>query len=572
MPNIREFNAPADLGLRPSSVGTEATAAAARHIESSYNQAAESVASVGTRAGSLVRDVGQQIDQIDTHRQVGKGSADAAAALDGFNKDWDLTLNGGTDANGNDVPKANPNDPAVAKKWLEEKFEPWSDQFTQGFTTERGQAWAQSRVDQLRQHFFEKTTGDQSRLQGIAMHQNGVATINHYSNAVRDDPSSVDFALKAADDSIASMFHSSLTIDGPTAAKLHSDVSEMAKTQIVRSYYMGLSEKNPDEAVKQLNAGKFTDYISGPEARQIISAARGYQRIALAADRDATAKQDHQDKAQFHSAMNAIELDTLPKNAGDKPVLPADYWDRVKAAGQMPGATQEPGRLAAMVANGERLTERLNKPEPLGRVSHDTTIDLLNRIRAPDGDANRVTDNNEIYRAYGDGKLNSADFHFLQTEFNNIRTPEGEMLGKRKAEFLQGFKAQITKANPLLGKLDESGDEQFYNFTLNVENKMAEYRKAGKNPFDLLNPANPDYLGNPKAILPFQVPLQTSLQNRVDALTRSAPAPDAAVPKIAGMVVPPSLRGIAGLEGSAKAKQFRDPSGKVYDATGKEVK
>jgi hypothetical protein len=509
--------------LRPSSVGTEAAAGAGRRIGQFFNQTGEALANVGARIGGTIRDIGEQFDAVQTHQQVSHGSAQEAAGLDGLNKSWDLTLSGGKDADGNIVPKADPNDPGVAQKWRAERFEPWADQFLSGFTTEKSQAWAQSRVDALRQHFFTKTAADQSELAGIAAHQNAVATINHFSNAVRDDPSSVDFALKSADESIGDTFHSSPMLDGVKAAKLHADVSQMAQTQIVRSYYMGLAEKNPDEAVKQLNAGKFDQYISGAEAKQIISAARGYQRIALAADRDAQAKQDHQDKAQFHSAMNAIELDTLPKKPGDKPVLPPDYWDRVRAAGQMPGATQEPGRLAAMVANGERLTERLNKPEPLGRVSHDTTIDLLNRIRASDGDANRLTDNNEIYKAYGDGKLNSADFHFLQTEFNNIRTPEGEALGRRKSEFLRSVEPQIDKSNPLMGKIDQTGKQHIYELNLDIENKIAEYRKAGKNPYDLFNPGKPDYMGKPEALQQYQKPLSESLSDKVRTLSVTPP-------------------------------------------------
>jgi hypothetical protein len=177
----------------------------------------------------------------------------------------------------------------------------------------------------------------------------------------------------------------------------------------------------------------------------------------------------------------------------------------------MDGAAFDPGRFKSMVENGERITERLSKPEPLGPISHDTTMGFLKRIYATDD--TKITSPDEFVKSYAAGDLNTADFNFLNKQWADLKTPEGEALGKVKAEFFKAVEPMIDKS---LDPLDNTGKLRMYTFQMDAEKKIAAYRKAGKNPYDLLDPSNPAYLGNPAIIgLP---QYQGSLQGNLPAL------------------------------------------------------
>jgi hypothetical protein len=169
--------------------------------------------------------------------------------------------------------------------------------------------------------------------------------------------------------------------------------------------------------------------------------------------------------------------------------------------------------------------ERQNKPDPLSRVSQQTTMHLLDDMRKPQGDPGRIEDMKPVYDAFTGGQLNRADFDFLSKQFSDVRSPQGEKLAAIQKEFLAGVKPLITRSNPLMGSNDPIGDPNFYMFTWTADQKVQQYRKEGKNPFDLFNPTKPDYLGSPEAVKPYQGTFQQSLEAKTNALSSAPTAP-----------------------------------------------
>src|SRR5260221_498635 len=144
MANIRELDAPKDLGLRPTEIGVDAIAAAARRIGTFYNQTAEARSDTGQRIGSTIKEAGQvAVDYMD-HREISAGAANGALFMANMNQAWEEK-----------AKHADPNDTTVAAKFREETLEPALQQFQQGFNTEKSQAWAEHFVDQYRNHMFE---------------------------------------------------------------------------------------------------------------------------------------------------------------------------------------------------------------------------------------------------------------------------------------------------------------------------------------------------------------------------------------------------------------------------------
>jgi hypothetical protein len=191
--------------------------------------------------------------------------------------------------------------------------------------------------------------------------------------------------------------------------------------------------------------------------------------------------------------------------------LPSDYWQQVRKIGQMPGAALEPSRLKQMVDNGDRITARLDKPEPLGPVSHATTMQLLQQIRSTD--PSRLTSNDAIYQAYGEGKLNTSDFNFLQKEYANIKTPEGQALNNDRARFFKQYAGAIT------GSLYDpvQGSPKMYAAEMAARRQEADMQKRGLDPHSIYDPSSPNFFGKPENLKRFSGTMQEDLQTRATA-------------------------------------------------------
>lgn len=169
----------------------------------------------------------------------------------------------------------------------------------------------------------------------------------------------------------------------------------------------------------------------------------------------------------------------------------------------------------------QNFAAQMAKEEVPAAVSRREMVDLFSRINLPEGDPEKITDMTPLVRAVGQGKLNKADYQFLEKTLVDAATPEGSRLGVAKKAFLDGFKSQITNSTPILGP-DRNGDRNFYYFSKMVEEKVNEYRKAGKDPqTTLFNPQAPDFLGAPGIILQYQPTLQDQQRNMMEPFQRS---------------------------------------------------
>ncbi len=557
MPNIREITAPADIGIRPDDRAQEALANSGRRISALYGSAAESTQSVGRSASSAFQDVATSVYKFAEHREISQSAAETAKTLAGLDAKWNETVKG-----------ADPNDPTVALKFKEKVLDPALEALGGGAVTEGGQKFAETQVQHLRTHFIQKTSADMATLAGVAAKSNINTLTNQLSNAAISDPSSLNTSLKLVEGSIGSMVDSSPTLKGVDAGRLKSELTDAAQAAIVKAAAIGAIQADPEKGLKKFSGPEYSKYISGAELRQLEQQAKAVERAQRV---DENYKLRNQELFKQEASNRATD-EYLQKLYSDDPK------DRASVS-------------AAAAANDFRLTttarkqmidiiNRETKPETAAAVSNTTASDLISRIRAPEGDPSRISDLDPVYKAYTEGKLSKSDLKFVREEFTSMRTPEGAQLGGQQDEFIKGFKSSITHANSLLGKLDPSGDQKLYEFTRNIQQKVNEYRKAGKNPFDLFDPAKPDYMGSPAALAPYQKSLKDSMESMAERMRTqmSQPSSEATPPKpkatrmVGDVPVPAILGGIADLQFNKATQQWRDKaSGKVYDRKGGEI-
>lgn len=495
MPNIREFSAPNDFGLRPDDRAQESVANSGRRIAALYSEAGDATSDIGRRAAAATRNVGDVALKYAEHREISQSAAEAATTLSNLDSAWN-----------NKVKNADPNDPTVASKFREEVLEPTLEKLGSAPMTEGGQRFAEAQVEKFRNHFVTKTSADMASLASVAAKKNIDTLTNQLSNAAMNDPTSLKTSLDLVDHSIGSMVDSSPNLRGVEGAKLRMELTQSSQAQIVKAAAIGAISANPDAGLKQFSGPEYSKYISGAELKQLQQQAQTVERARRVDENYALQNQ----KLFKQEASDNREGEYLSKLHSDDPKVSSTVSART-IANDFTLTREARERMIGIV-------ERETKPEAAAKVSNATATDLISRLRAQPGDPRRIDTLDPVYDAYEKGTLSKADLKFVRDEFTNLRTPEGAALGAQQEEFIKSVKPLIDKSNPLLGKIDQSGPQQVYNFTMDLRKKTDEYRRAGKDPRDLMDPSKPDYMGSPAALAGYQKPLQQSLQDTARAL------------------------------------------------------
>lgn len=496
MADFAQFTA-SNTDLHPSEIGPDARAAAARRIGSAYHQA-------GANLAGGISAAGQVADDYLTHQDISHGLVAKAGLIADWTQQWNER-----------AKTADPNDPTVAKKFMEEVVQPGLEKFGDGFLTSKGQQWGESQSATLLDHFFQKTSADMSTLAGQAAVTNSVKQINTYSTIASNDPSSLKFAMENWKTAVDAISSTAPNLTPEAAGRVKTELLQRGLEQIVKAGIQSAIEKNPDAGLKLSKDPELAPYIKPDEIKQFESYTRQMARVNASEDRAARVQRDYDNKNDFNTKANELEVSTMPQQAGDPPQLPSDYWQKLKDLSKHPGAALEPGRIKTMVENGERITARLDKAEPLGPVSHQTTIDLLNRIRSTD--PSRLTSNDEIYKAYADGKLNNTDFKFLQTEYQQLRTPEGQALAQDRARFFKQYAGAIAgrSYDPV------TGSPKLYAAEMDARRLEHDLQSKNQDPHQLYDPASPSFLGKPATLSKYQGSMQEDLDAKAAAANRN---------------------------------------------------
>lgn len=542
MPVVREYNTPS-LDIRPTEVGVEATAAAARRAGAFYNQGAEAsnqqgaaIRDTGQRIASTVRDAGEIAYKSIEHLEISHGAASFAAVQDNLTKQWNET-----------AKNADPNDPSIAAKFREEVLEPTLEKFGTGFMSEGGQRWAESHVDALRTHLFQKTAADMSTLAAQAVAVNMDKTVNRLASTVRTDPSSLDFALNTATSSIDGIAGSSPNISATDAAKARTLLTQDAKEKIVKSAVMGMIEKNPDVDLEKIQK-KYGDYISGPEIQMFARAAKTQARADMLVNKQTEVAQRQLDERAAHAAANKNMTDNVSIDPNtNRPIINPDYFKRALDIAKLPNAPD--GLARTLLDWGER--QQNTKQET---IISDPTVrsNLLARIGAGDKPTTEI----DILRASADQKLSQRD----TTELRNLqqailKRPDGEAISRDRSTFFKQYAGAIAGVSfdPVLGS------PKLYAAEMDARRQEEALRAKGLEPNLVYDPRSEYFFGKPANIERYK--------GSMDEAMREKPSPVGAK---AGE--PPAFKPPTDWLFSKSRNQYRDPDGKIYDLSGKPVK
>lgn len=516
MPNITQYENPVS-GLQPDERGIDANLQSARRAGAFFNQAGEAVSSVGDQIGrnigSTIRDAGNVAVDYAQHQEISHGAAAYAGLNDQLTQAWNQT-----------AKTADPNDPSVAQKFREQTLEPALEKFGQGFLTEGGQKWAETRVDALRNHMFEKTAADMGTLAGDAVSVNVKTMANSMSNTAMTDPSSVPHLLDSIDSSVGAMVDSSPNIKGVVAQGAKIKLTETMREAIVKAGAIGAIQKASDPEAEAAKWGaQYPQYINGAELKMLGANARQQLR----ADRIDRAYSDHIEKQAIQDQSDTTETGIIGKLYSDDPKQQSQVSAR-DIANIPDDQLNRQGK--------ERLIGIVNrelKPETEARVSASTSAKIFSEMRKDDADPKKIRQmlfDARTKEPGEPGSLNKSDFNDLQKNLVDLKTPEGQERSSERNEFMKRFAATI---DPTMGDTSPSNFAYGHHTALG-EQKMYEAEKAlrsseqrlGPDWRKLYDPSSPEYFGKPANIMRYQASMQAATKFQAQFSGSNLTGPD----------------------------------------------
>jgi hypothetical protein len=545
MANIRPYEAPSGIGLSPTEVGIDAAQGAARRLSAFGEQMANAKNQEGHEIAGAITDAGAVVDADITHRDISAGAANFAQFMAQKNSEWE------------DIAKnSDPNDRGVQQKFLQENLEPALQQFQQGFSTEKSQAWAEHSVDAYREHMFEKTTATMSTLAGEAATVNAAKTINGLSSAVAVDPSthSIDNAIMMLDHSLGSTVDSSPNITAETAARVKTELSLKGREAIVKSAVSSMITNNPNVDLDAIQK-KYGDYINGADMKMFQRAAQTQAKSnALMDKQDALLKRQQADLA-VHEGAGKVMTDNVSFDPTGKPILDPKFFNQtLDLARKNPNAPAAAATVRTMLDWGESQQNKEIKPvdDPVVKSG------LMTRMFSAD----QPTTTLDLMKARAQGKISDQTFQAYHGLVQELE--QSPLKGPVWQDTVAAVKGELVLSNVGLPGKDIPGETNYAKWAQTFIPQYLAKSRAGTLPPNALDVKDPTSMIS-QSMAPFKRTVAQRAQDYLATLGGVAPA-------VGGHEVPAPLRGIAALQYNAARNQWRDQtSGTTYDASGREV-
>lgn len=295
---------------------------------------------------------------------------------------------------------------------------------------------------------------------------------NNLSSALYADPSSLGVQMQMHKDGIQQLVDSG-QLPASKAAELQADGEIFLNKTALRSW----AKLDPEHAKAKLESGEFDKSLGAEGKIQMF----GEIEQSIRAKEIEAERKRMQDERIKNEKQKNTQNDFLKKMSKNELTTQDILDSNLEAFGS---------------GSKEQFLGMVKTQNSVDRAKTDVSvmIDLMNRINLPDGDPQKITDENQLNQFFGNG-LSWSDLNNLRDEMQGRNTQEGQIEGDLKKQVLDIAKGQLTKSNSLTGLRDPIGDENYQRFMVYFLDEYKTQRKAGKSFRELLDPASKDYLG-----------------------------------------------------------------------------
>jgi len=542
MANIKSYDAPQGLGLQPTETGIEANVQSARRIGAFADQAGNALTQTGERAAGAIKDAGQVAVQYVDNKDRSNVSTAATGLLASLDQKWNIATKGnGLDpSDPNYVPPADPRDPTIAQKFMDEQVQPALDKLRDIPMGEAGNQYAESKIDQIRQHLSQKVTADLSTMAGEAAVVNDRQTTNNLSNYVTTSPDfhSVDMALQMHKDAAATA-SSNPNITGPQLGQLKEHFQQ-SQEQIVHAAASAVISKAADpQAVAASFIERYPDYIKGDEANTFAKAAIVQAKSNVLLDKQTQLLQKQIAEQNVRGASTKVIADniTFDPQTGHPIVDPKFFPQTLEIARKNPDAPNAGETVRTMLSWGESQQNKGAKPAD----DPATKTDLTDRMFSPDNPTTTL----DLMKARAAGKISDQTFQAMHGLVKELE--QSPLKGPVWQSVTTAAKSQLIRTD-LMG--DKIGSDLYAGFMQAFLPDYLSKSRAGTLPPNALD------LNDPKSMISQAIqPYRASMQDKLKLGSAAPAAPVASARNDAMPAIPaPSQRNVGGIYETPKGK------------------
>jgi len=365
----------------------------------------------------------------------------------------------------------------------------------------------------IKAQLYKTSMDGQSELAGVKAVNDYTSTLNSLSSVAYADPSSVQLQRELHKASIENLVKT-----GQLPREKALELEKHGESAIVKSTLRGWAGLNPGYAKAKLKSGEF-DSVLGAEGKiqiesEIDQAERAKEIELERRERDNERIRKEQTKVTQNKFLVAMQESTLT----EKDVLNSD----LDAFGS--GSKEQ----------FLQMLKTKNSPAEKLKTDSGTMISLYNRIHLPEGDPQKLVDENELNTYFGRG-LSLTDLNHLRDEMQGKNTAAGQVESDMKRQLMEVARGRLSKSNPLTGFKDPIGDEQMLKFMSYFYNETQKRKAKGQDITELLTPDNPEYIGKmidqyvrtPQEIMRSMVPKKSKIpmENGIPVYNAPKPAP-----------------------------------------------
>lgn len=501
--NISEFTSPVD-SLHPTEVGVDAFQQAGAKANRIFTELGASHEQTGRQVaqdiGGGIKAAGQAAEDFIDHQQLSRGIASKATIIDTLGQTWDNAVK--------DAAQNNPNSTTTADTFKQNVLEPELEAWGKGFTTEKGQLWYQEQADRIREHFNTVTAAGMGQLAAHGSSVDLKTAVNGWNNTAMRDPGQVPLLLDSIPKDIKALVNSYPGARGIDAVKMATDYTLQAQEGAVKGGMFGAVQKaavdpNGDPAaVAQAWLKTYPQFITEANAEHVTN-------IALADQKARVAVQQRQEKDTALAQTDKYVQDA----ASPAPKLSqASIWTDPAYANRPDLRAEAAGVLEKM----RSFNDKMAAVDPA--LSHTTSQGILSRMTLPDGDPNKITDRQELDKAFQSNQLDKTDYTFVLGQLKALSEPGEKQVAKAREDFFKDYKVAIAPTT-VMGTSTDPKVLQFEGSNLFAAKQEAirqeqALKQQGKDPKSLYDPNSPDYFGKPENLVKFQSSLTDQLHSQ----------------------------------------------------------
>jgi len=460
---------------------------------SPYARGAQQIADAGTRFGQAVEDVGKATYKIGRQQAVTE-AVNANAFIHGRLIETRARY------------QNDPDYQTLAQRWGEEA----------GNIVQDG--LSQISDDGLREHvrgnlavpLAQESAAIQNQAFRGAASAHAASRDKYLRNLVQHvtlDPN--DSLIAGGVDSLHSAIDDAVT-RGFLTSEAAAEEKRRAALALCTGEYARMGRVDPERAIRELESPEGGHPLLARVPQQMKDALVREARQRLESNRKDAEHAAIRNQQEIQRASNHAEGEIVANLTSENPTLTRNEISDNQQLTQ--------GAKTYMLA----VADRTANPDPDATISNATALQLLHRVRLRDADPDRIAGLDPIYDAYIGGKLGKDDFDFVRKEFSAGRTPEGATLLAHKEAFLTGIAPLIDRSDPLIGEIDRLGRSKMYLLERDLDRKIDQYRKDGKDPFDLFDRSKPDYIGKPESLERYRTTLTEAVKERAREVSAAA--------------------------------------------------